>query len=126
MALHAYLFPNRAADPAREDAIERAYQCFGPAAWAGARAESWYLGRAGRAPGAAGRRRWAAPGGMGLGARAARRRGGVGGERVEDGRLLWALRVQRAARQRDERQREPTQGHRWGQHVLAMAQRKNE
>ncbi|KAM3537451.1 hypothetical protein ARSEF1564_009628 [Beauveria bassiana] len=43
MALHAYLWPNRAADPAREDAIERAYPCFGPAAWAGARAESWYL-----------------------------------------------------------------------------------
>ncbi|KAF1731210.1 hypothetical protein CRV24_009289 [Beauveria bassiana] len=43
MALHAYLWPNRAADPAREDAIERAYPCFGPSAWAGARAESWYL-----------------------------------------------------------------------------------
>ncbi|KAM3488086.1 hypothetical protein MY3957_008615 [Beauveria namnaoensis] len=43
MALHAYLWPNRAADPAREGALERAYPCFGPAAWAGDRAESWYL-----------------------------------------------------------------------------------
>ncbi|OAA61559.1 Acyl-CoA N-acyltransferase [Cordyceps fumosorosea ARSEF 2679] len=43
MGVHAYLWPNRAADPTREDAIERAYPCFGPSAWTGDRAESWYL-----------------------------------------------------------------------------------
>ncbi|KAH7196381.1 acyl-CoA N-acyltransferase [Fusarium flagelliforme] len=42
MTLHARLYPNRAADPAQEDAVERAYPCF-DSIWSGKRAESWYL-----------------------------------------------------------------------------------
>ncbi|KAJ4022890.1 hypothetical protein NW752_003345 [Fusarium irregulare] len=42
MAVHARLYPNRAADPEQEDAVERAYPCF-DSIWSGKRAESWYL-----------------------------------------------------------------------------------
>ena len=42
MSVHARVYPNRAADPAQEDAVERAYPCF-DSIWSGKRAESWYL-----------------------------------------------------------------------------------
>ncbi|KAI1841471.1 hypothetical protein JX266_012311 [Neoarthrinium moseri] len=42
MFLHAWSWPNRACDPAQEDAIERSYPYF-EKAWTGDRAESWYL-----------------------------------------------------------------------------------
>ncbi|KAH8646230.1 hypothetical protein BX600DRAFT_157954 [Xylariales sp. PMI_506] len=43
MSVHALLWPNRAADPAQEDVIERSYPFFGPITWHDERAESWYL-----------------------------------------------------------------------------------
>lgn len=42
MGLASHLWPNRAAHPAREDILERAYP-FLEACWSGDRAESWYL-----------------------------------------------------------------------------------
>lgn len=42
MKVHAWVWPNRASDPAQEDVIERAYPCFLDV-WSGDRAESWYL-----------------------------------------------------------------------------------
>lgn len=42
MKFHAWMWPNRAADPKQEDVIERAYPCF-DTIWSGKRAESWYL-----------------------------------------------------------------------------------
>ncbi|KXJ94954.1 acyl-CoA N-acyltransferase [Microdochium bolleyi] len=42
MSLHARLWPNRAADPANEDIIERCLPCLDDV-WVGNRAESWYL-----------------------------------------------------------------------------------
>lgn len=42
MAIAARIWPNRAADPEKEDILERAYP-FLEACWSGARAESWYL-----------------------------------------------------------------------------------
>lgn len=42
MKLHARIWPNRAADPAEEDVMERVMPLVADS-WAGDRAESWYL-----------------------------------------------------------------------------------
>lgn len=42
MRAHAWMWPNRACDPAHEDVLERAHPYLVDA-WSGARAESWYL-----------------------------------------------------------------------------------
>lgn len=42
MKIHAFVWPNRASDPAMEDIIERSYPHFDNI-WTGKRAESWYL-----------------------------------------------------------------------------------
>ncbi|KUI57215.1 hypothetical protein VP1G_04565 [Cytospora mali] len=42
MKIHARIWPNRASDPVDEDILERAYPYFAQA-WAGDRAESWFL-----------------------------------------------------------------------------------
>ncbi|KAJ4137167.1 hypothetical protein NW768_002748 [Fusarium equiseti] len=54
MTVHARVYPNRAADPAQEDAVERAYPCF-DSIWSGKRAESWYLAALAVRPGFHGR-----------------------------------------------------------------------
>lgn len=43
MRIHAWVWPNRAADPNDEDVLERAISVVSGQAWTGDRADCWYL-----------------------------------------------------------------------------------